>query len=415
MYNPWNMNGGYYPPQQQMQPPPQPQWMASAQAQIPKAQAAANQQARLQERIGTLQEQYKGAGTEQQAGMQQRIDEMQAKLKAQQGTATGAQRENYGWRQERRQAKNAMAAGNDPTMAPQQKQPNAVRGGAQPEPAMMMGGGFGGQMNGMAQYFGQLPPGFGQSPQGGYGVGGMGMGGGMPQYGGMNFGGMPWGMPNMGGQRAWMQPQMMPQGGYNPQAGQQQGLAAPQGKMPAGTPVAPRPQQGGNTGSSPMPVGANGTSSHPGLIWWNGVEILDVGNYTDQWGNITTRDAYAQRRKDLAKFGPGGMLDGSMFKTKFGDLVQSSNGNSNIYKVNGGGENDLYHYDPQEGWKHMTADEYQKYGDYNYYNPLESQDAARAAGAQTYDYWMSGNGNATSAWNPNPRAGFAPDQWDKSR
>ena len=237
MYNPWNMNGGYYPPQQQMQPPPQPQWMASAQAQIPKAQAAANQQARLQERIGTLQEQYKGAGTEQQAGMQQRIDEMQAKLKAQQGTATGAQRENYGWRQERRQAKNAMAAGNDPTMAPQQKQPNAVRGGAQPEPAMMMGGRFGGQqMNGMAQYFGQLPPGFGQGPQGSYGVGGMGMGGGSQWDSGFNTGNsmsMPWGMQGMN------------YGGYNPsmggmqnmihwdQGGNQTGLAE-QGQMPTG-------------------------------------------------------------------------------------------------------------------------------------------------------------------------------------
>jgi hypothetical protein len=322
---------------------------------------------KLRGRVSNLQEQMKGAGTEQMAGIQARMDQMQGRIK--------------GLRQDRRQGEGLYA----------QPQGQAEAGQMQQQ--------GGGQDYWTAARMRNAQP--------------------MPMGGGMNFGGMPWGMPNMGGQRAWMQPQMMPQvmpqGGYNPQAGQQQGLAAPQGKMPAGTPVAPRPQQGGNTGSSPMPVGANGTSSHPGLIWWNGVEILDVGNYTDQWGNITTRDAYAQRRKDLAKFGPGGMLDGSMFKTKFGDLVQSSNGNSNIYKVNGGGENDLYHYDPQEGWKHMTADEYQKYGDYNYYNPLESQDAARAAGAQTYDYWMSGNGNATSAWNPNPRAGFAPDQWDKSR
>lgn len=338
---------------------------------------------KLRNRVSNLQEQWKGAGTEQQAGIQGRIDQMQGRIK--------------GLRQDRRQGEGLYA---QPQAGAQGQQ-----GGAQPEPARYGGGN---QMNGMAQYFGQLPQGFGQQ-QGGYGMNPW-----AQQSGGM-------GMAGFGG---WAGQQF----GYNPGAnfrpsdpnqinlmGPQQSQAAPQGKMPAGTPVAPRPQQGGNTGSSPMPVGANGTSSHPGLIWWNGVEILDVGNYTDQWGNITTRDAYAQRRKDLAKFGPGGMLDGSMFKTKFGDLVQSSNGNSNIYKVNGGGENDLYHYDPQEGWKHMTADEYQKYGDYNYYNPLESQDAARAAGAQTYDYWMSGNGNATSAWNPNPRAGFAPDQWDKSR
>lgn len=361
-----------------------PQMQGGFQSYQPQAPSGAQQgDARIDKlrgRVSNLQEQMKGAGTEQMAGMQARMDQMQGRIK--------------GLRQDRRQGEGMYA------------QPQGQQGGAQPMPmqnAPTAGPQYGGGFMGGASPWGGSP--WGQ--QGGFGMN--------PMGGGMQFGGMPWGMPNMGGQRAWMQPQMMPQGGYNPQAGQQQGLAAPQGKMPAGTPVAPRPQQGGNTGSSPMPVGANGTSSHPGLIWWNGVEILDVGNYTDQWGNITTRDAYAQRRKDLAKFGPGGMLDGSMFKTKFGDLVQSSNGNSNIYKVNGGGENDLYHYDPQEGWKHMTADEYQKYGDYNYYNPLESQDAARAAGAQTYDYWMSGNGNATSAWNPNPRAGFAPDQWDKSR
>lgn len=332
MYNPWNMNGGYYPPQQQMQPPPQPQWMASAQAQIPKAQAAANQQARLQERIGTLQEQYKGAGTEQQAGMQQRIDEMQAKLKAQQGTATGAQRENYGWRQERRQAKNAMAAGNDPTMAPQQKQPNAVRGGAQPEPAMMMGGGFGGQMNGMAQYFGQLPPGFGQSPQGGYGVGSMGMGGGMPQYGGMNYG---------GGMQSWMQQPMM-YGGYNQSMGGNQTGLAEQGQMPPG---AQRP----------------------------GMQYRQDRRQARRGGNEMAQAGQPQG-------GAPSWYEAGSFDTPFGNLVQSSVGNGNIYKQNGSDGQSLYHYDPNVGWKHMTQQEYMGYNNPADFYQDPNQYAAAAGG-----------------------------------
>jgi len=119
--------------------------------------------------------------------------------------STGADRPGYGWRQERRQAKNAGTY--DPTSQPQ-------GGGAQPEPAMM-GGGYGGQqMNGMAQYFGQLPPGFGQGPQGGYGVGGIGMGGGSQWDSGFNTGNsmsMPWGMQGMNYGGGY--------GGYNPSMG----------------------------------------------------------------------------------------------------------------------------------------------------------------------------------------------------
>ena len=371
-YPPNMMNGGYYPPQQQMQPPPQPQWMASAQAQLPKAQAAQNQQARLQERIGTLQEQYKGASSADQAGMQQRINDMQAKLKEQQGTATGADRENYGWRQERRQAKNAMAAGRDVAMAAQPRQPNAVQGQRyngpfamgqnmnQPGNGMGMtdnyvrpaGGGYGGgpggfqsygggqgmygQMNGgmygggqmgnSSQYYGQMPQGFGQQG-GGYG---------MDPYSQFNG-------PQMGNYG----------GGYNPQGGMQnqiywdqnQGSAAPQGAQRPGMQYrADRreaKQQGGpNPGATPVSP---------------------------------------QQRQNGVTAGPGNMTAtgmGNMFDTGWGRLVASSTGNQNVMQL----ENDptrLFHYDPNAqdgpgakgGWKSMTPDEYRSYGDYNYQDP----------------------------------------------
>lgn len=253
---------------------------------------------KLRNRVSNLQEQWKGAGTEQQAGIQGRIDQMQGRIK--------------GLRQDRRQGEGLYA---QPQAGAQGQQ-----GGAQPEPARYGGGN---QMNGMAQYFGQLPQGFGQQ-QGGYGMNPW-----AQQSGGM-------GMAGFGG---WAGQQF----GYNPGAnfrpsdpnqinlmGPQQSQAAPQGKMPAGSPVAPRPQQGG---------------------------------------------------------APQSYYEGSQFNTQFGNLVPASVGNGNIYKQNGSDGQDLFHYDPQAGWKHMTNQEYQGYNNPASFYQDPNQYAAQAGGNRN-DYQM---------------------------
>lgn len=210
-------------------------------------------------------------------------------------------------------------------------------GGAQPEP-------------GMGQNFAQYLMG---GPQ----MGGAAMwGGGRPQgYDGMQqgFGMNPY---QMGGMQNWMQPM---NGGYNPQQGMsgqmpqganrpgmqyrqdrrqaRQGAEAAPGANPGSPPVAPQqPQQGG-------------------------------------WNPGTT---------------PTGM--GNMFETQFGRLVPSSVGNQNVFQR----ENDpntLYSYNPQQGWKSMTPDEYRGYGETNYADPRQFGAAANPMMQQ----WQK---NASGMW-----------------
>lgn len=63
------------------------------------------------------------------------------------------------------------------------------------------------------------------------------------------------------------------------------------------------------------------------------------------------------------------------FNSPFGQLTTASGGNSNVFKQQGGDENSLYHFDPSAGWKSMTGDEYKGYGDYNYADPSQYQNA----------------------------------------
>lgn len=215
-------------------------------------------------------------------------------------------------------------------------------------------------------------------------------------------------------------------GGWNGKPGAPGGWGGQQGasgggsdwsSMKPGAPAEAAGQTGGDStggaqqqalsnalgGSTP----ANGSpSTKPGMIWWNGVEIPNDPGYATP----AARDDYAARMKQFQQGGLGGMLHRSMFRANVGgqmlDLVQSSGGNSNVYKVNGGSEDQLYYYDPQYGWRHMTGDEYKGYGDYNYYNPAQSQADMKAAGAQTNEFWANGGGNATAQWNPNRDAGY---------
>lgn len=123
---PFMLGGGFpqwggYAPQYQQQA--QPQQMTGAQRGDARLQ-------KLTGRIGDLQEQYKGAGTEQQAGIQNRIGKLQGRAK--------------GLRQDRRRGQGLY-------------QPQTAQGG-QPEPMQLPQGGAG--------YGGY--GGWGMSPWGGY-------------------------------------------------------------------------------------------------------------------------------------------------------------------------------------------------------------------------------------------------------
>lgn len=94
------------------------------------------------------------------------------------------------------------------------------------------------------------------------------------------------------------------------------------------------------------------------------------------------------------------------------DLVQSS-GNNNLYKVNGGGEQNSYHYVPGQGWQRWSGDPNQQL-----FNIGDAANNIRDAAGQVYDGWdasgkaalytVGQNGfnqfqqNATAQWDPNP-------------
>lgn len=88
--------------------------------------------------------------------------------------------------------------------------------------------------------------------------------------------------------------------------------------------------------------------------------------------------------------------------TPFGDLVQGNTGNGNIYKKLNGSDQDLYHYDPTQGWKHMTAQEYAGYGNDPSFYKDPNQYAAQA-GAQKSEMekrnglWQTKVGSGTYA------------------
>lgn len=272
---PW-MNQGFSPMYgmggglQQYQPQVEPmQYSQGAMKDMQRRDRMEGRVGNLNDRIGALQEQYKGAGSGDQAGIQDRISALQGRATGLQGkldAGTGANRIGMQYRRERRQMQNA--------------------GGYNPQAQM------------------QQPPPFSM-----FGMGGMGMGGmnfGMP-FGGMNYGSMF--------------------GNYNPTMGQPQ--QAPQQPQAA-------PQQ------SRAPGGA-----------------------------------------------PPSFYEAGMFNTPWGQLVQDSGGNGNIYRRLGQDDGSRFHFDPnaqegagaKNGWKHMTVDEYKGYNNPAsfYQNPY---DYAQQAGAQ---------------------------------
>lgn len=179
----YGMGGGF----QQYQPQVEPmQYSQGAMKDMQRRDRMEGRVGNLNDRIGALQEQYKGAGSGDQAGIQDRISALQGRATGLQGkldAGTGANRIGMQYRRERRQMQNA--------------------GGYNPQAQM------------------QQPPPFSM-----FGMGGMGMGGmnfGMP-FGGMNYGSMFGNYnPTMG------QPQQAPQ---QPQAAPQQSRA-PGGAPPS--------------------------------------------------------------------------------------------------------------------------------------------------------------------------------------
>jgi hypothetical protein len=145
-------------------------------------------------------------------------------------------------------------------------------------------------------------------------------------------------------------------------------------------------------GGEMAPVAPNSPAAQPqqgappGMAWHNGVMIPDLSGkpgsqYTDQFGNVISRDDYAEQQRGGPLAAYKNLVNPSAFQTQFGTLVPMSGGNSNVFKRNGSDEDMLYHYDPNQGWKTMSQDAYRGYGDYNYFNPRSSMETARKAGA----------------------------------
>jgi hypothetical protein len=332
MYNPWMMNQMYNPPPQQGGGAQREGmgWRADRREGMEQRGGIENKIGRTQDRLWALKEQFKGASSSDQAGIQGRMDKLQGRINNWQGqldAGQGANRLGMGWRKERRQAKNAGLYN-----------PDAGYGG-DPMPELT-----GAQRPGM-EYRKERRQARRQGAGDLYGGG--------PGSGPNPIGGMPPVTP-------YSPPPVTP---YSP---------------PPITPYGPamQPQQGGGQqGAAP-----------PGMTWHNGVMIPNLSGapgsqYTDQFGNIISRDQYAEQLRGGPQAAYNNLLNPSAFQTQFGTLVPMSGGNSNVFKRNGSDESMLYHYDPNQGWKTMSRDAYRGYGDYNYFNPRSSVETARKAGA----------------------------------
>lgn len=159
-----------------------------------------------------------------------------------------------------------------------------------------------------------------------------------------------------------------PGGATGGAAGQQQAGGKPGAPAEAGAAGAdPNAQQAssGKPGAPPAAAGANGAQPEAGAA---PSAAEGFGSKAPGWDPTTT---------------PTSM--GNIFDTQWGRLVPSSTGNQNVMQL----ENDptkLFHYDPNAvgqdgagakgGWKSMTPEKYQSYGDYNYVDPRTAGAAA---------------------------------------
>lgn len=329
MYNPYMMNpmgGGmnnYWSPQRMQNAQPMGMYSQDAMQGAQKRDQMQGRVDNLQGRIGNLQEQYKAAGSDQQAGIQNRINTLQGRMGDLQGKMDAGGGANRMGMEYRRERRQAKNAG---TYDPQAQ-------GGQPEPAMMQGG---------------FNPWGGM---GGMGMGGMGFGG----YGGWQSGG---GMGGMG-----------------------EGMFRPNGMPQMGNMVPNAPMAGQRYGG-PTPMGQSYGSTA------GGTAMLDsMGGPT----SVPPYNPQAPAAQPQAQGGGWNPLTqatgmGNMFDTSFGRLVPSSVGNQNVFQREGDAST-LYNYNPTQGWKSMTPEEYRGYGETNYADPRQF-----AAANPMMQQWTQRNG-----------------------
>lgn len=449
--NPWQQQMGGYQPQMQA-----PQWMQERQQAQQQYAPQRDQMNQIAGKMGMLQEQYKGAGSEQQAGIQGRIDKLQGratKMEADLNPAgtTGADRAGMGWRKTRREAKGLGGMG----------------GGAQPEPAQMPGGGqsmwnaFNPWAGGAARiakdpnnpawvaqnqaqqaYMQSLPRDNTDSMGGGFGGGDRWWSADGMAYGKAYLGNdtpnpamqaqMQQAMQAAMGQRGgggMMQGGGGWGGGFNPmqgRGGERQSLI---GKFDPSTAMYnpftdPNVQQGGPMWTGSMggpngfqmnggwggPMGGETGAQRPGMEYRQDRRQARQGGAQPEPGRMSQPyNPQAGAAPQQQGFGNGsnagfGQSIGSrgtdMYDTPFGMMVASSSGNSGVYKVNGATDGRMYHYDPNNlnagddpsGWKSMTEDQYRSYGDHQYNAPNAGN--AAAAGQQRENFYRLGESPA---------------------
>lgn len=89
---------------------------------------------------------------------------------------------------------------------------------------------------------------------------------------------------------------------------------------------------------------------------------------------------------------PPSFYEANLFNTPWGQLVQSSTGNGNLYKKNGASENDgLYYYDPSKGWQQTSVNDYRNWTDQQAFGLADPNQYAAQAGGNRQD-WTFKNG-----------------------
>lgn len=94
-----------------------------------------------------------------------------------------------------------------------------------------------------------------------------------------------------------------------------------------------------------------------------------------------------QQKAFLAKQGPNpfsNMYLPSNFNTQFGNLVEASGGNHNLYHLNNGGNDQSYAYDPTKGWQQFSTADYRNMGDQQTQNFADPNAYAKQAGGRAY-------------------------------
>ncbi len=163
------------------------------------------------------------------------------------------------------------------------------------------------------------------------------------------------------------------------------------GRMKGGQPAGAAPQ----TGAQPEPYQLPTVGAGTGAV---GNSLGPVGNGLGT--GLANNGAPPPANNGAAPTSYTGAYEAGQFSTPWGDLVQSSTGGGNIYKRNGGSDDELFYYDPnarqddpvnRNGWKRIgSAADYRAYN-----NPAsfykDPYQFAQQAGASRAQYTKQGN------------------------